>query len=241
MRGLQQLLTLRSLLCGAGALSLSLSESAAFPQALPSLAQALQQLGGVQARGVKKQANEVSHQLSGGGSSAAAPPPPGTGSRGNFQSLATPACPQPRQTHLLCVYKCVQLRIGNVIEHNGKLLQVVSMQNRAMGVSPWREGWRGRVAGRASESTRGWVWVTAPVLARLLLQTRWSGASNALCVWSGEASLPLLVSHPTQVRTRFARPAHAAGAVENAPPLCANCSTIAFHRTHAAPAGQRQL
>ncbi|PSC68390.1 Elongation factor P [Micractinium conductrix] len=83
MRGLQQLLTLRSLLCGAGALSLSLSESAAFPQALPSLAQALQQLGGVQARGVKKQANE--------------------------------------------------LRIGNVIEHNGKLLQVVSMQNRAMG------------------------------------------------------------------------------------------------------------
>jgi hypothetical protein len=28
----------------------------------------------------------------------------------------------------------VQLRVGNVIEHNGKLLQVVSLQNRAMGV-----------------------------------------------------------------------------------------------------------
>ena len=28
-----------------------------------------------------------------------------------------------------------QLRVGNVIEHNGKLMQVVSLQNRAMGVS----------------------------------------------------------------------------------------------------------
>ncbi|KAL4458372.1 hypothetical protein ABPG75_013237 [Micractinium tetrahymenae] len=73
----QRLLSLRSLLCGAG----PLSEAAAF-QHLPSLGQALQQLG-QQWRGVKKQANE--------------------------------------------------LRVGNVIEHQGKLLQVVSLQNRAMG------------------------------------------------------------------------------------------------------------
>lgn len=77
MRSLQCLLSLRSLLCGAG----PLSETAAF-QHLPSLGQALQQLG-QQWRGVKKQANE--------------------------------------------------LRVGNVIEHQGKLLQVVSLQNRAMG------------------------------------------------------------------------------------------------------------
>ncbi|KAL4429613.1 hypothetical protein ABPG77_008662 [Micractinium sp. CCAP 211/92] len=77
MRSLQQLLSLRSLLCEAG----PLSEAAAF-QHPGSLIQALQQLG-QQWRGVKKQANE--------------------------------------------------LRVGNVIEHQGKLLQVVSLQNRAMG------------------------------------------------------------------------------------------------------------
>ncbi|KAI7840227.1 hypothetical protein COHA_006009 [Chlorella ohadii] len=74
-RGLQQLLSLRALLCGAAQ---PLGEAVLYGQALPSLPQALQQL-----RGLKKQANE--------------------------------------------------LRVGNVIEHNGKLLQVVSLQNRAMG------------------------------------------------------------------------------------------------------------
>lgn len=53
MRSLQQLLSLRSLLCEAG----PLSEAAAF-QHPGSLIQALQQLG-QQWRGVKKQANEV--------------------------------------------------------------------------------------------------------------------------------------------------------------------------------------
>ena len=51
MRGLKQLLALRSTLCGTG---LPLCEATAYGQALPSLAQAL-----VQLRGVKKQANEV--------------------------------------------------------------------------------------------------------------------------------------------------------------------------------------
>ncbi|KAL4854954.1 Elongation factor P [Chlorella vulgaris] len=32
------------------------------------------------------------------------------------------------------IHKCnLQLRVGHVIEHNGKLLQIVSLQNRAMG------------------------------------------------------------------------------------------------------------
>lgn len=50
-RGLQQLLSLRTLLCGAAQ---PLSEGLLYGQALPSLPQALQQL-----RGLKKQANEV--------------------------------------------------------------------------------------------------------------------------------------------------------------------------------------
>ncbi|PRW59876.1 Elongation factor P [Chlorella sorokiniana] len=74
-RSVQQLLSLRALLCGAAQ---PLGEAVVYGQTLPSLSQALQQL-----RGIKKQANE--------------------------------------------------LRVGNVIEHNGKLLQVVSLQNRAMG------------------------------------------------------------------------------------------------------------
>lgn len=38
------------------------------------------------------------------------------------------------------IHKCnLQLRVGHVIEHNGKLLQIVSLQNRAMGVSVARK------------------------------------------------------------------------------------------------------
>lgn len=38
--------------------------------------------------------------------------------------------------------RLLQLRVGNVIEHQGKLLQVVSLQNRAMGVSLiFRSSW----------------------------------------------------------------------------------------------------
>lgn len=60
----------------------------------------------------------------------------------------------------LSVYHLLQLRVGNVIEHNGKLLQVVSLQNRAMGVS--------RAAGHAAA-----LFAAGPLLA----QRRFGGRS----------------------------------------------------------------
>lgn len=159
MRSLQCLLSLRSLLCGAG----PLSETAAF-QHLPSLGQALQQLG-QQWRGVKKQANEVgdwrrrhqqtSEQHAGGCLSCACiAEPPNLHTPVRHVALCrsvsmctgcdrSPCLPQtqkrpppfaPPFPPPLCHY-LLQLRVGNVIEHQGKLLQVVSLQNRAMGVS----------------------------------------------------------------------------------------------------------
>ena len=62
-RGLQQLLSLRALLCGAAQ---PLGEAVLYGQALPSLPQALQQL-----RGLKKQANEVRRGAAAGGGGAA--------------------------------------------------------------------------------------------------------------------------------------------------------------------------
>ena len=117
MYGLQQFssLALRSWLAAG-----SLGEAAVLGQALPSLAHALQAL---QTRGVKKQANEVGRGRH-----------PQRRRRRRRRRLPPAQLPSPRVATLVRPPSPLQLRVGNVIEHNGKLLQVVSLQNRAMGV-----------------------------------------------------------------------------------------------------------
>lgn len=78
----------------------------------------------------------------------------------------------------LYVYHLLQLRVGNVIEHNGKLLQVVSLQNRAMGVSC--------AAGHAAA-----LFAAGPLLAQRRFNGRSCCARGCNACSAGTSSSPL--------------------------------------------------